>query len=507
MVSFGEQENLENKILSYLLFATKEERKEAINLLRSKDFVDSNNRVFFQVMKKVSNEFDSSLTARKEHLIRRLKEIRNQFIGDILLYVDKQLNFLDIPDSLMRLRDSINDLRTETKRRELKMIGNYIVKRVNLNVKPTSIIETSLRALERVEKEREVIEDGEIEKDIENFINDIYDSRESEKELGTGFGGLDYVMNGRWEKGSLVILAARPSIGKTSLLCNFVYHAVETNHSVLFFSLETPKRNIFVKLLNLRMRRNLSYLTKKGIGWNVKEKGDEMKEAIEYLRSKLKKSKLKIIDRPQLSIDDLCYMTKSLHAHSSIDLLVVDYLQLLNSYRAGNRQQEVAVISGRLKALARDLNIPVICLSQLSRSVEMRESNRPVLSDLRESGSIEQDADLVMFLYRPKKRKIKLQSEKSIDGENGLYDLDENNRGYSGIVDLAANDREEYWSYHVRQIRLDVAKNRNGVTAIIDMMFDAWTGRFTEKTEVVVGAQKKKIYYSNGKKNFDSSGK
>ncbi len=218
--------------------------------------------------------------------------------------------------------------------------------------------------------------------------------------IRTGFADLDALTSGL-QKSDLVILAARPSIGKTSLALNFAEHAaVREGKTVGVFSLEMSKEQLVLRLLS-----SVANIDSQRLRTGFLEEMDFTRLA--PAMSALAEAPVFIDDTPNISTMELRTKARRLQAENGLDLIIVDYLQLMQSTllsRDSNRVQEVSEITRGLKALARELQVPVVALSQLSRQAEMRENKEPRLSDLRESGSIEQDADLVMFLWREKER-------------------------------------------------------------------------------------------------------
>ncbi len=247
--------------------------------------------------------------------------------------------------------------------------------------------------------------------------------------IRTGFQDLDSLTTGL-QKSDLVILAARPSIGKTSLALNIAeFAAARDRKSIGIFSLEMSKEQLVLRLLSSVANIDSQRLRSGFL--------DEMDfTRIAPAMNTLSEAPIYIDDTPNISTMELRTKARRLQAEVGLDMVIVDYLQLMQATatsKDANRVQEVAEISRGLKALARELKIPVLALSQLSRQPEMRESKEPRLSDLRESGSIEQDADLVMFLWREKERAgddqvsegevIKLKLAKHRNGPTGEIDL------------------------------------------------------------------------------------
>lgn len=212
--------------------------------------------------------------------------------------------------------------------------------------------------------------------------------------LATGFVDLDYKTSGM-QPSDLVLIAARPSMGKTAFVLNIAqYMAFKRNVTVAIFSLEMSKEQLVNRLLAMESRvdsQNLRTGNLKDEDWTKLVEGADI----------IGRSNLIIDDTPGISINELRSKCRKYKLEHDLGIVMIDYLQLMTgSGRTDSRQQEISDISRSLKALARELNVPVVALSQLSRAVEQRPDHRPMLSDLRESGAIEQDADVVMFLYR-----------------------------------------------------------------------------------------------------------
>lgn len=266
----------------------------------------------------------------------------------------------------------------------------------------------------------------------------------------SGFQSLDKITLG-WQPSDLIILAARPSVGKTAFVLNIARNAAVDHHMpVAFFSLEMPAIQLAKRMM----------VTETGLSAD-KIKGGQKLEQYEWtqLEEKLKdltKAPLYIDDTPSLPVMEFRSKVKRLVKQKGVRLVIVDYLQLMQgpAELRGMREQEVAAISRTLKATAKEMNVPIIALSQLSRQAVQRtgSNNRPQLSDLRESGSIEQDADMVLFIHR--------------------YD-------YQGLSDNPED---------VGRTSLIIAKHRNGEIGEIDMMFRASEVRFVDMADSLVGS-------------------
>jgi replicative DNA helicase len=263
--------------------------------------------------------------------------------------------------------------------------------------------------------------------------------------VGTGYPSLDEITSGL-QIGEMVIVAARPSMGKTALALNIAENIVMRGTPVAFFSLEMSRQQLVQRLLSSRasvsghkIRRNML--------------SDRDMEAIIQATNDLMGKPLFIDDTPSLTITQLRAKARRLKQSENVGVILVDYLQLMTSgKRAESRQQEVSDISRSIKALARELEVPVVCLSQLNRAAEQREGHRPRMSDLRESGSIEQDADVVAMLHR---ESYYHQSDPS------WMEANEDKHSLAELI---------------------IAKQRNGPTATVKLTWDNTCTRFYDWT-------------------------
>lgn len=212
--------------------------------------------------------------------------------------------------------------------------------------------------------------------------------------ISTGFIDLDNILCGL-QNSDYIIVAARPSMGKTSFALNLAQHMsiIEEKH-IAIFSLEMSKEQLYNRLLAQEARVDLRVL-------QTGQVTDSMYHDLIRASSRLSHANIYVDDKPGATVLDIRAKSQRLKMQGKLDCIIIDYMQLMDiKGKNENRQQEISRISRMLKAIARDLNVPLICLSQLSRAVEARADKRPMLSDLRESGAIEQDADVVIFLYR-----------------------------------------------------------------------------------------------------------
>jgi replicative DNA helicase len=237
-------------------------------------------------------------------------------------------------------------------------------------------------------------------KDIENW----YRTKEIVTGIGSGFRDLDELLTG-FHPSELIIIASRPGMGKTALALNIINHvALKEKKAALFFSLEMPAEQLGMRLICVEAMVDSQLLRTGRIS-------QDDYRSIDMAITRLGQAPLYIDDTPSVNILEIRAKARRLAAREPVGLIVVDYLQLVSAIeRRVDRHLQIGEISRFLKQLARELSVPVIALSQLSRAVEQRTDQRPTLADLRESGSIEQDADVVVFLYR--EEKVKRESEK-----------------------------------------------------------------------------------------------
>lgn len=225
-------------------------------------------------------------------------------------------------------------------------------------------------------------------------ITKLYENKAGITGLPTGFRDLDRLTSGL-QPSDLILVAARPSMGKTAFTLNIAQNVgVKQHKTVAFFSLEMSQEQLVQRLLC-----QIAHIDSQKLRTGQLNSDDEWTKLTDAC-DKLYQAPIYIDDTPGLSVTEMRSKARRLKAEHGLDLIIVDYLQLMQGRNSESRQQEISEISRSLKALARELKVPLIALSQLSRSVESRQDKRPMLSDLRESGALEQDADIVSFLYR-----------------------------------------------------------------------------------------------------------
>lgn len=330
---------------------------------------------------------------------------------------------------------------------------------VSANVIDSSYKETTdvFELLDKAEQSFFEITNGTIKKGFDtanSLVKEAIDKIKSLKDkeglsgIPSGFSALDKETGG-WQNSDLIIIAARPAMGKTAFILSMARNiCVDHNIPMALFSLEMASVQLITRMIS----------SETGISSEKLRKGQMADEEWQRLFtnvSALENAPLYIDETPSLSIFDFRAKCRRLVMQHGVKIIMVDYLQLMtaNSGKgAGNREQEIAMISRSLKAIAKELNVPVIALSQLSRSVETRPGKRPMLSDLRESGAIEQDADIVSFIFRPEYYKI------------AVWD----------------NDEEGAETSTENQAEIIIAKHRNGATADVRLAFHKNIGKFAD---------------------------
>ena len=288
--------------------------------------------------------------------------------------------------------------------------------------------------------------------------------------VDTGFYELNKMTTG-YGKGDLVIIAARPAMGKTSFVLNTVSNLVQQGKGVAFFSLEMPAEQLMLRLLSIQTSIPLQKLR---VGDMSDEEWNRLSDAI----SKMNEAKLFVDDNSNININQLRSKLRKLkNQHPEIELAVIDYLQIMQGSGTKDRHLEVSEISRGLKILARELNIPIVALSQLNRGLESRADKRPMLSDIRESGSIEQDADIILFVYRDDVYLYKEEKEREKQAKA---------EGKEFIPTYVEKDEEE--------AEIIIGKQRNGPTGHVKLIFQKKLTRFVD---VPKGTPPVEVVYEN----------
>ncbi len=400
-------------------------------------FSATKNRQIFEIIKHVHNENKPiDILIIQSEILRRNLDL-NAYLTEIIEGTTFTSNFEHYLTILTEL----------SVRREVILTFNKIIKSVNnpeeniYNIRDKSIEEfnklfidrfidtnksneTFSKLVDRVEEKFSKLEDG-IIPGIESSLNII----------NKVFGG--------WQNSDLVIVAGRPGMGKSAFMVQQIIDVSNQNKAVGVFSLEMSAEQITARIITNFMEIPNSSILRKGLNEEEWWRYDNHKDDLTALN-------IHIDDTPNISIENLRVKAKMMKMRYDIEILMIDYLQLITFEKSQNREQEVSKISRNLKAIAKELDIPVIALAQLSRYVEQRADKRPLLSDLRDSGAVEQDADEVLFIYRPE---------------------------YYGIEEWGNEYNNEPTA---RQAEIIIAKNRHGGTLSERCMVNLSTSTFTD---------------------------
>jgi len=274
----------------------------------------------------------------------------------------------------------------------------------------------------------------------------------------TGFDALDRRTTG-FNVGDLIIIAARPAMGKTALVLNMALKNVERGKGVIFFSLEMPAEQLMLRMLAAKTSIPLQNLRKGDMD-------DSQWSNLSAAFDDLNKKKLFVDDGGSININQLRARVRKLAQNeaNNIKLVIIDYLQLMQGTGNKDRHQEVSDISRGLKMLAREMKIPIIALSQLNRGLENRPDKRPMLSDLRESGAIEQDADIIMFVYRDDVYKEREEAKKEKEAK-----------------DKGEDYKSKFINKPVEEAEVIIGKQRNGPIGTVKLDFQKALTRFVDK--------------------------
>ena len=323
--------------------------------------------------------------------------------------------------------------------------AGYYAKIVSEKAQLRRLIQTASNIINKAQNP-----DDEVDNILDEAERQIMDVSEHQNQAGlpTGFNTLDKMTSGL-QPDNLIILAARPAVGKTAFALNIAANvAITQNVSVAIFSLEMSAESLVNRMICARGGIRADHLRDGNLDDN---EWDRLYEAVEALS----KTQIYIDDTPGIKMSEIRAKCRRLaKENKNLGLVVVDYLQLIEGSNKESRQQEVSDISRQLKKLSKELSIPVIALSQLSRGVEQRQDKRPMLSDIRESGSIEQDADIVAFLYR-----------------DDYYEHDTDSDDDNAEAKQAEEDHSE--------VELILEKNRAGARGTVHLMFIKSHNKFT----------------------------
>lgn len=390
--------NVESELLIISsIFFSDENFDKVMSLLEEKDFYDPKNVKIFSIIQSYYRN-----GKKLDHF--RLSQIVNELNLDNLITQDYLDQLLVAYSFAFDLDDQITLLLEHSSKRRLEEMVDLAKQSLNSkeNSDSFTIMEMFKRGFDSISQMRQSDDNVNLTQVIEGVEEELQTLANSDGQttgVQTHLSELDIKTSGL-QGGDLIILAARPSMGKTAFSLTLINNMINDNKRTMIFSLEMNAASLIKRMLSMESLVPLENIRNGDFDTNQLI---SLKAATAKMKTWDEQKNLIINDRPGISIEEISQYAKKAQKEHGLDIIFVDYLQLATT-KAKNesRTQEVSEISRKLKEIARDLNVPVVALSQLSRAVEQRTNKRPMLSDLRESGAIEQDADVILFLYREK---------------------------------------------------------------------------------------------------------
>ena len=378
----------EESVIGALLLS-EEAASEVMDRIHPEDFYVPAHQAIFEAMRELFDTTEAIDAVTVSEALRRRGELEK--IGGVQ-YLTR---LVDIVPSTSNVTYYAGIVEEHAKRRELIRAGASVTEYAfNIDDEISEVLDRAEQAVLGVAEKRSsqtLLEVGPMFQDVLEHIEMLENQGSEITGLATGFVDLDKKLAGL-QAANLVVIAGRPAMGKSSLTMNIATNAAAAGEAVAIFSLEMSKEEIVQRILSSVGKVDSMKLRSGQLG--------PLWQRVVDAAGRMYKAPIYIDDSPVVTVTDIRAKCRRLKRKRGLSLIVVDYLQLMESYGQENRQQEIAQISRNLKNLARELEVPIIAVSQLNRSLESREDKRPRLSDLRESGSIEQDADVVMFVYR-----------------------------------------------------------------------------------------------------------
>ena len=442
--------NIERAVLSSIFF-NPEELEDILGVLKPKDFYLPAHKAIFEAIVKLHSE---DMPIDEDFVRNRVdkKEVNDNVLLEILS-----------ANPITNTAAYVKEIKDASVKRELATLATTIKKvAIEDDISANEALDTIQGELYKISTNSATSE----LKDMQTVTSDTLAYIEKMKKLGnkyligqtTGFEALDKKTTG-FNEGDLVIIAARPAMGKTALVLNMALKNVEQKKGVIFFSLEMPAEQLMLRMLAAKTSIPLQNLRKGDMDdkeWSI------LSAAFDDLNSK----KLFVDDGGSININQLRARVRKLaqNQENNISLVIIDYLQLMQGLGNKDRHQEVSDISRGLKMLARELKIPIVALSQLNRGLESRPDKRPMLSDLRESGAIEQDADIIMFVYR-----------------DDVYKQRDEARKEKEAKDKGEDYKSKFIDKPIEEAEIIIGKQRNGPIGTVKLDFHKALTKFIDK--------------------------
>lgn len=442
--------NIERAVLSSIFF-NPEELEDILGVLKPKDFYLPAHKAIFEAIVKLHSE---DMPIDEDFVRNRVdkKDVNDGVLLEILS-----------ANPITNTAAYVKEIKDASVKRELATLATTIKKvAIEDEISANEALDTIQGELYKISTNSATSE----LKDMQTVTSDTLAYIEKMKKLGnkyligqtTGFEALDKKTTG-FNEGDLVIIAARPAMGKTALVLNMALKNVEQKKGVIFFSLEMPAEQLMLRMLAAKTSIPLQNLRKGDMDdkeWSI------LSAAFDDLNSK----KLFVDDGGSININQLRARVRKLAQiqENNISLVIIDYLQLMQGLGNKDRHQEVSDISRGLKMLARELKIPIVALSQLNRGLESRPDKRPMLSDLRESGAIEQDADIIMFVYRDDVYKERDEARKEKEAK-----------------DKGEDYKSKFIDKPIEEAEIIIGKQRNGPIGTVKLDFHKALTKFIDK--------------------------
>ena len=439
----------ERSILSSIIFEPQQFDELSVALKKDDFYLPAHQDIFSSMLNLLQKDQPIDEEFIKKELIK-IKKFDEQVMLEILS-----------ANPISNTKAYVDEIKDKSLKRHLLTLTTEI-KRITIEEElPSSevidIVEKKLYGITQDNQTSDFKDSPQMTRDTLDYINEMK-ARGDNVLVGvdTGFHELNKMTTG-FGKGDLVIIAARPAMGKTSFILNTVNSLIMKSKGVAFFSLEMPAEQLMLRLLSIQTSIPLQKL-------RVGDISDEQNKSLTNAIERMNTAKLFVDDQGSININQLRSKLRKLkNQHPEIEIAVIDYLQIMQGVGKQDRHLQVSEISRGLKMLARELNMPIVALSQLNRGLESRNDKRPMLSDIRESGSIEQDADIILFVYRDDVYLYKEEKERE---------------------KAAKADGKEFVSEYIEKEEEDaeiiIGKQRNGPTGHVKLVFQKKLTRFVD---------------------------
>ncbi|WP_024953648.1 replicative DNA helicase [Sulfurospirillum arcachonense] len=441
--------NIERSVLSSILFNPATYEEVASNI-KPRDFYLPAHKYIFEAMEECERE---DLPIDEEFVKKKLKQ-EERFDEEVMLEI---LSTNPLPS----IKAYVEEIREKSIKRDLvKLTGDIREVAVEKDLPSSEVVDLVQQKLYQITSDSSSKEFRESSEMTNATIQHILEMKKRGNAgvvgLDTGFAEINRLTTG-FGAGDLIIVAARPAMGKTAFTLNLAQKAIDDNKGVAIFSLEMPAEQLMLRMLSAKTSIPLQKL-------KVGDMSDDEWSRLNSAADTMSQKKLFVDDNGNVNIHNVRAKLRKLKTqHPEISLCVIDYLQLMTGAGNKDRHQEVSDISRGLKLLARELEMPIIALSQLNRGVESRHDKRPMMSDIRESGSIEQDADMIMFVYRDDIYRMREEKDKEQKARV------EGKEYKSNFFDKPEESAE-----------IIIGKNRNGPIGVANLLFQKACTKFID---------------------------